>query len=193
MPTFPIVTPQTLEELLRCGNAIWEEFDAREVHRHHLFVPCDHRAAFEALQGLRRRASTFLEFGSAAGVVSIMAELLGFEAYGIEIEPRLVQCSRELARQFGSRATFVEGSFVPLDYQDEVRHLSSDRFTPTGGASAYEELNMELTDFDLVFAFPWPGEEDWLYELMRQHARRDAILLTFDVQEGFQATVVGKL
>jgi len=193
MSRLPIVTPDTLDRLLREGRSLWDQFEMREINRHHLFVPCDHAAAHDQLRALRSRASTFLEFGSAAGVVTILADLLGYEACGIEIEPWLVQAADALAQRFDSAATFVEGSFVPPAYQDEVRHMSSDRITPTGGASAYEELAMELTDFDLVFAYPWPGEEEWLFELMRRHARGDAMLLTYDLQEGFTATVVDEL
>ena len=57
--------------------------------------------------------------------------------------------------------------------------------TPTGGACGYDELGLELVDFDLVYAFPWPGEEDWLRELVKRHARPGALLLTCDGGEGF--------
>ena len=117
-----------------------------------------------------------------------MADLLGFEAYGIEIEPWLVDRSIELADQFGSAAIFAEGTFVPLAYQDEIEHLSGDYLTPTNGSYAFDELGLELSDFDLVFAYPWPGDEDWLGELIRRHARADTILLTYDASEGFQVS-----
>ncbi|MCP3914696.1 MAG: hypothetical protein GY711_03950 [bacterium] len=115
-----------------------------------------------------------------------MADLLGFEAYGIEIEPLLVERSIVLGEQFGSGAAFVEGTYTVPEYQDETELLSGDFLTPTDGACAYEELGLELTDFDLIFAYPWPGDEEWLLELVRRHARADAILLTYDVCEGFQ-------
>ena len=178
----------TLDRLVRIGAAAWEEFRSHTRDRHQLFIPCDHRGAQEALRQLRSRALTFVELGSGAGVVTIMADLLGFEAYGIEIEPWLVNRSIELAEQFGSAATFAEGTFVPPAYQDEIEHLSGDYFTPTDGSYAFDELGLALSDFDLVFAYQWPGEEDWLRELVRRHARANAILLTYDVREGFQVT-----
>lgn len=193
MPPLPIVTPQTLADLIRRGRAIWDEFEERAIQRHHLFVPCDQEGAFEMLRKLRSRAGNFLEFGSGAGVVTILADLLGYDACGIEIEPWLVEQSELLAREFGSAATFAQGSFVPPAYQDEVENLAHDRMTPTAGARAYDELSMDLSDFDLVFAFPWPGEEEWLYELMRRHAREDALLMTYDVQQGFEVNVVEEL
>jgi predicted O-methyltransferase YrrM len=189
----PRIAPAVLDNLLAAGTRLWNEFQILAGRRHHLFVPCDHRDAYEALLPLCSRTTSFLEFGSAAGVVTIMADLLGMEAYGIEIEPWLVQRSAELATRFHSGATFAEGSFVPPEYQKEIEHLASDRITPTDGAAAFDELGLELTDFDLVFAYPWPGEEEWLFELMRRHARPDAILLTYDAQEGYRSEVVENL
>ncbi len=66
--------------------------------------------------------------------------------------------------------------------------LSSDSHNPTTGANGFEELGMELDDFDLIFAYPWPGDEEWLQELIRRHARPGAVLLTYDVTEGFQVS-----
>ncbi len=185
----PEVPEETLANLIREGSVIRQEFSDLASDRHHLFIPCDHRGAYEVLRELRSRALTFVELGSGAGVVTILADLLGFEAYGIEIEPWLVERSVELAETHGSGATFAEGTFVPPDYQDEIELLSADFLTPTGGAHAFDELGLELSDFDVVFAYPWPGDEDWLEELLRRHARPGAILLTYDVCDGFREQV----
>ena len=178
--------PKTLASLAQESDQLWEEFRALAADRHHLVIPCDVRGAHDALRRLRDRATHFLELGSATGVVTIVADLLGFEACGIEIEPWLVERSIELAERFSSGATIAEGSFVPPDYQDEVRHLSADFLTPTDGACAYDELCLELDDFDLIYAYPWPGDEDWLLEMIRRHARPGALLLTYDVSEGYR-------
>ena len=184
---------ETLARLIREGAESWDEFRALASQRHHLFIPCDHAGAYQVLRRLHARASSFLEFGSATGVVTIMADLLGFEACGIELEPWLVERSIELAQRFESRASFAEGSFVPVAYQDEVEHLPADFQTPTGGACGYDDLVLELDDFDMIFAYPWPGEEDWLIELVRRHGRPGALLLTYDVSEGFRLFRDGEL
>ncbi len=192
MSELPSIRPQAIDALLRAGDEAWQELQRRTGPRHHLFVPCDQRDAYEALRRLRPRAATFLELGSAAGVVTILADMLGYEACGIEIDPWLVQKSIELAEQFGSQATFAEGSFVPEAYRDAIEDLADDRLTVTEGRSAFEELGLEMTDFDLVFAYPWPGEEDWLHTLVARHARPGAILLTYDSRDGFLETVIGE-
>ena len=188
MPYPPSIRAATLDRLILEGADAWEEFRVHARERHHLFIPCHHREAYAALRALRSRATTFVEFGSAAGVVTIMADLLGFEAYGIEIEPWLVKRSIGLAERFDSGAVFAEGTYVPPAYQDEIELLSGDHLTPTDGASAFEELGLELSEFDLVFAYPWPDDEDWLHELFRRHARPDALLLTYAVNDGFQVS-----
>ena len=186
MSELPSIAGEILAGLVAAGDDVWEEArPGAKRTRNHRFVPCDPHAAYTALRELRSKATTFIELGSGAGIVTILADLLGFEAYGIELEPWLVERSNELAERFGSKAIFAEGTFVPADYQDEIEHLAADVHTPTGGADGFEELGLELVDFDLVYAFPWPGEEDWLFELMRRHARSNAILLTYGATEGF--------
>ena len=180
-----------LERLLRAGETAWQDFEAHAADRHHLFIPCDQRGAAKALEGLPR--GLFVELGSAAGVVTIAADLLGFEAYGIEIEPWLVERSRELAARFASRASFAEGSFVPADYRDEVDLLSSDFLTPTEGADGLEELGLSFTDIDVLFCYPRPNEHDWLRQLVHRYARPDALLLTYDGCEGFEVLTAGSL
>jgi hypothetical protein len=188
MSDLPSIPQATLDRLLQEGDDAWLEFRARPEGGFHRFVPSDYLGAYEELKPLRSRAETFVELGSGLGIVTILADLLGFEAYGIEIEPRLVERSIQIAERFGSAATFAEGSFVAPDYRDEVEHLSADFLTPTDGAYAFDELGLELSDFDLVFAYPWPGEEDWLLELIRRHARASTLLLTYNSDGGFQLT-----
>ena len=73
------------------GWAIWERFDVDVRQDHwHPFVPADYERVLEALVAHRGTGLRFLEWGSATGVITIMAELLGFDAYGVELDPALV-------------------------------------------------------------------------------------------------------
>lgn len=180
------VSDAWLRELLAASDELWEAFRARTTNRYHLVIPCDVLAARPVLAGLRSRASTFLELGSATGAVTLLASRLGYEACGIEIEPWLLERSQELAERFAPEATLVEGTFVPEAFRDEVELLSAERLTPAEGACGYDALGLELDDFDLIYAYPWPGEEEWLLEMVRRHARPDALLLTYDASEGYR-------
>lgn len=182
----PDIGAAVLSDLIREGDELWSAFREEASDRYHLFIPSDQAGAYLALRQLRNRATSFLELGSASGVITIMADLLGFEAFGIETEPWLVERSCELAARFDSGAVFAEGTFVPAEFEEQTSLLLSDHWTPTSGAPAYEELGLELDEFDLIYAYPWPGEEDWLREIVRRCGRPDSLLLTYDVSEGFR-------
>lgn len=179
------IRPDLLERLFGLGDQAREEFRKVAKDRHHLFIPCDYQDAHEALQGLTDRAHSFVELGSGSGVVTILADLLGLEACGIEAEPWLVERARQVAEELGSGAVFAEGTFVPVEYEEEIVNLSDESLTPMIGADGFEELGIELSEFDLVFAYPWPGDEEWLYELIRRYARKDVLLLTYGNRDGF--------
>lgn len=177
---------QRFDELLKTGAEIWRDYCNEHAGIFHRVIPADHALAIDVLRDQRRSAHTFLELGSAMGVITIIADLLGFEAYGIEIEPTLVDTAERLAEEVGSSATFVEGSFVPIDYRDNVDLLESDYMTPTEGADAYSDMGLEIADFDLVYAYPWPGEEDWLIEMVRRHGGERTKLMIYTVRDGYE-------
>ncbi len=179
-------TEARLEEVLRLGTEAWHDFCAQRAGEFHRVIPADQRLAIDMLKDQRNRANTFLELGSATGVITVLADIIGFEAVGIEIEPALITTAEDLAEEVSSGARFVEGSFVPPDYRDEVGLLESDYMTPTEGADAYGELGMEIADFDLVYAYPWPGEEDWLIEMVRRFGGPRTSLMIYTVRDGYE-------
>lgn len=167
-----------LDTLCEEGWELWERFDT-EVRRQrfHPFVAADYGVVLEALVRLRGPGQTFLEWGSATGVITIMADLLGFEAYGIEIDPRLVDQARELARRTGSGATFTVGSFLPTGYRWRNPAGDGRLGTIEQGDSGYLKLGRPLEDFDVVFAYPWAGEEPMMLDLMKVHGGAGARFL----------------
>jgi hypothetical protein len=164
--------------LIDDGRAFFERFDLDVRRRHfHPFVPADYDAVLHQLLSLRAPGLRFLEWGSATGVVTIMADLLGFEAYGIELDDELVRVAIEFAQKHGSRARFVAGSFLPAGYEWES--CTGDRRLGTIGVgrSGYLELGHPLDDFDIVFAYPWGGEEPIMHDVMRRFAADGARLV----------------
>lgn len=115
-----------------------------------------------------------------------MASRMGFEAYGIEIEPRLVMRAEDLAKEYGPQAQFAQGSFIPDDFVWDPRDGGDVVRTVIDAASAYSEFDMELRDFDLVYAYPWPDEHSFFHNIMEQFGRRDSLLLTHDAREGMK-------
>lgn len=183
-----------LDALLDEGWAIWERYD-REVRGHEWrpFVAADYDRVLAALLPHRARAGRrFLELGSATGVITIMADMLGFEAYGIELDGDLVDMARDLAARFDSDARFAHGSFLPTGYR--YRSATGDWRTGTIGAgrSGYLELEHPLDDFDVVFGYPWSGEEPVMIDLVRRYGAPDALLLLLEGNDGVRPWVGGR-
>src|SRR5438128_1871937 len=68
------------------------------------FVPSDYALVYQILQTLAAADLTpgqlFCEWGSGFGVVTCLAAMLDYDAYGIEIEVELVESARQLADDF---------------------------------------------------------------------------------------------
>lgn len=154
------------------------------------FVGSDPRPVFVALSDFARSnlpaGPLLCEWGSGLGIVAMMAAHLGFEAHGIEIKPELVLAARELADDFGFEVSFAEGTFVPgnaMARQDRSRFPWDDGGAPDG----HEELELTIGDYDVVFAYPWPGEEWAITEVFREYATPGAFLITYQDALGVRA------
>lgn len=183
-----------MKALCEEGWEVWDRF-ALEVRQHefHPFVAADYEAVLEALLPHRRPGRKFLEWGSATGVITIMADFLGFEAYGIELDPDLVATARALATKFGSGAQFASGSFLPAGYQFHPSDGDGRIGTIGSGPSGYLQIGHPLEDFDVVFTFPWGGEEAMMLDVMRCYGRPDTILLMNTVNSGVQVYRAGQV
>jgi SAM-dependent methyltransferase len=152
------------------------------------FVPSDYLMVNRALEAISTVAGgsggAFCEWGSGLGVIACLAAMVGFDAVGIEIEARLVEASRQLARDHRINAQFVLGSYVPDGHVPDDDTDESHVMTLESGRAAYEELGLDVDDFDCIFAYPWPGEDDVVTEIFRRYAARGAILVTFHGQDG---------
>jgi len=176
-----------LSALSEEGWEIWQRFDV-EVRQDqwHPFVPADYDHVLQALLRLRAPGLRFLEWGSATGVITIMADMLGYEAYGIELDGKLVHVARELAERFDSQARFAAGSFLPAGYRYRSR-TGDDRIGTIGyGQSGYRELEHPLEDFDVVYGYPWHGEEAMMLDLMRTYGGAGARLMLHGGSEGIR-------
>ena len=50
----------------------------------------------------------------------------------------------------------------------------------TEGADAYEALQIDLDDFDIIYAYPWPDEDDILGDVFDSYAAEGALLVTYN-------------
>ncbi len=153
------------------------------------FVPSDFVTVYHALRAITEKnlapGTSLCEWGSGFGVVASLAAMLEVNAYGIEIERGLVDASRKLADDFGLPVEFVHGSYVPSGAEAYVEEAYADNnaesFSLVADADdAYDELGLDPDDFDVVFAYPWPGEECLIEGLFEKYAAEEALLLTYN-------------
>jgi hypothetical protein len=151
------------------------------------FVASNFEGAYGVLQALAvaqlAPGSRFCEWGSGFGLVASLATMLDFDACGIEINRELVDAAQALADDFDLPAEFIHGSFIPRGgdvYIDAAYVRSGDGFAwlSTDAGHALDELGQAPDDFDIIFAYPWPDEEDVIGDLFERCAAVGAILMT---------------
>ena len=189
LPLYHGDLPDDVANFLRAADERVTQF----VDQHTLlptgFVPCNFETVYRALRAIADSnlacGNSLCEWGSGFGVVTSLANMLGFNACGIEIDEELVEESKLLADAFGLPADFIQGSFIPEGSQPYAESKYSDHqgqpsWLITDADAAYDELGLEPDDFDVIFAYPWPGEEGTIAGLFDRCAAVGALLLLFD-------------
>jgi|GEM_PF-1361849 len=93
------------------------------------FIQSNHELAWRTLDALPR--GKFCEWGSGFGLITGLAEMLGFDASGIELDERLADASRSLFAEFGLNAKITTGSYFE-----------------------------QPCTADVVYVYCWPGREE---------------------------------
>lgn len=152
------------------------------------FVPCDFHLLDQALTWIEQNqlltGRRCCEFGSGFGLAALLTSLRGMESVGIEIESVLVDQASRLADELNLSAKFFCGSFVPrgIDRIDELGREVENVATHEG--DVYEEIGLDLDDFDLFFAFPWPGEHHFFEAVFESGAAVNSLLLSYRGRNG---------
>lgn len=169
-----------LDALYEEGYEHFHRFDLEVRQRaFHPFVPADYADVERILARHLRPGARFLEWGSGTGVITITADLLGFEAFGIELDPALVEVARTFARRYDSAARFAAASFLPTGYEYRDPDGGHRMGTLGTGPSGYLALGHPLEDFDVVFGYPWHGEEPVMRDVFRRYGSPDATLIIY--------------
>lgn len=90
-------------EFLRDGRSRFKQVSCFD------FVPSNYENAWNLLNGLER--GSFCEWGCGLGIVVGLAEFLGFNASGIELDPELAEAARSLLRDHNLNAQITTGSY----------------------------------------------------------------------------------
>ena len=131
---------QSAMEFLRDGRA------RMKVVRCFDFVPSNYENAWRVLSQLA--GDRFCEWGSGLGIVTGLAEMLGFTASGIELDAELAEASRSLLRDHGLKAHILTGDFFELQ-----------------------------VPADIVYVYGWPGQQSRVEQHFCSHFPPEARLL----------------
>ena len=171
----------------------WERFFAdNDDHQAPRFVPSIPEIVFSALAEVTRQNlppnRVFCEWGSGFGTATCMAALLGYKAYGIEIEEELVRLSRAVARRLRIPVEIICTSMFPAGYDAHSGVDGVELVTPTSfrnhkdedrSALRYDGMDIDIADIGLFFAYPWPEEQMLIQDLFDAVAAAGAILVAY--------------
>ncbi len=182
--------PAAVADLLSDAQLRLQHYDAEFQASIPAFVPSDFEQVYRALAWINdaqlAAGRRFLEWGSGIGVVACLAAEVGFDSIGIEIESPLVEIAESIAAAHDIDVEFACGSYVPHGAEPLVDTIGEVTWLRTDGPDSYADLDLEPEDFDLVYAYPWPGEEQVIFDLFESCASVGALLLTFHSQDGLR-------
>ena len=165
-----------------------ERFMLAAEHFFDNFVNCDFHLVDQAISWVVENhllaGNRFLEFGSGFGAVTILASIHGMTASGIEIEQPLVDQANSLADQLQVDADFYCGSFIPRDIDGYANLAAEVQHVDTSAGDVYDQMGVNVDDFDMMFAFPWPGENGFFESVFERTAAQGALFLTYNGIEG---------
>lgn len=145
------------------------------------FVHCELPVVRCALQRIAQdglaRGRVFCEWGSGVGAVAALAASMSYEAYGIEIDAGLVGLARRLADDSGVDVRYAASSFLCVG-DDDLAGASVHTHRGTSD-DAYRQLGIDPASIDVVFAYPWPGDEHAVDALFLRRASTGALLVTY--------------
>ncbi len=154
------------------------------------YLPSDPAIVHAAMISLKEagyiRGNVFCEWGCGFGVATCMASLIGYEAYGIEIEPVLADLASQLADDHNIPVEILCTSYLPEGYEECDGIGGKDLLPPEATTSHGEFIDtapsydgLDPGEVDVFFVYPWPGQEELMMDLFSAVSTEDAILLIY--------------
>lgn len=182
-----------LARLIETCSRGWELFFAEnEDDEAPGFVPSIPEIVFDVLTEVTKqnlpRNRIFCEWGSGFGVVTCMAALLGYKAYGIEIEEELVRQSRAIARRLKIPVEIICTNLFPDGYGshsgvDGIKLLTPESLSDGAGANRcllrYDGMDIDVAEVGLFFVYSWPSERELMLNLFDSIAAEGTILVAY--------------
>jgi len=150
------------------------------------YVPSNPQMVHAAINDLKEnghlRGDAFCEWGSGFAVATGIAALLGMEAYGLEIEPELIDRSRQLAADMGVPITILDSDYLPEGFDESEEMGGKELILPEAtmaGEIMPEYDGLDPADVDLFFVYPYPDQEEMMMDLFDAVATHGAVLLLY--------------
>ena len=184
----------TVARLIATCSRGWERFFANHDDQAPRFVPSVPERVWAVLAEVTTRqlppTRVFCEWGSGFGTATCLAALLGYEAYGLEVDAELVRLSRAMARRLGIPVTMLCTNFLPAGYAAYAGVDGAALVTPasvgdhhetaeTQGPLHYDGMESAIADIGVFFAYPWPEERVLMRQLFEAVARVGALLVVY--------------
>ena len=181
--------PEPFASLIQDADDRWEKFWAQKLNkRYPRYVASEPAQVYAALKYVRDEGlalgERFIEWGSGFGVATNLAAQLGFEATGIELEDGLVEIAESLAKKHQTGAEFITTTYIPEGYIS-YDHLGGSDIVPdeSFGHQAYppryDGMDIGLDEIDVLYVYPWLGEQEMMLKLFESVASEDAILIAY--------------
>ncbi len=177
--------------LTEAESRIDKLFDTEKNRKVPRFIPSNAELVYKHLSAIVSGdfclGNNYCEWGSGYGVGTCLASMLGFNSFGIEIEPSLVTASKALAKKTHIDVTIIESDYMPEGF---------DCYEGSGGAElirpenyvcgtnehldvSYEGMEINLDEVDVFFVYPWPGEQEFMLEFFQAIAADGALFLVY--------------
>lgn len=160
-------------------QAFQDRWDRQQIEQ---FVACDFSHVYRVLAQIRQTqwlsGNQFCEWGCGFGLVACMAASLGWDVVAIEAEAVLIDQAQHLIATTGESVQLLHGNFLPPGAED----LADDPYHPSlthAEPSVYEANDLTVDDFDVIYAYPWPGEEPFLQDVFDRYGRLGSLLVLF--------------
>ena len=117
-----------------------------------------------------------------------MAALLGYEAYGLEIEEELVRLSKAIARRLGIPVELLCTSIFPEGYGSYVGVGGAELVVPEPVRDQedrdrrplrYAGMTIDIDEIGMFFVYPWAEERELMQDLFDAIAAEGAILVVY--------------
>ncbi len=188
-----IKVPAHASDLIAEVDRMIDQFDAADGRRRNPnYVPVDALLLYSAMAHVTDLnlpiGRVFCELGSGLGLGACFAAMLGYESYGIEIDPKLVTAARELANRRNLDPRFLCTNYFPDGYSsypgqggDELiaPPLVRNRYGDVIEKPCFEGMGHDTDEIDLFFVYPWPKEHEMMQDLFDSIAGDGAILIAY--------------